>query len=174
MRTVVIVSAALVCTLALAVGIFASGDEGLVRPQKPVIVDKTVSAEPSPKAATPLGAQSPKAAESSVPMANDSPLALFEGIIAAREREDRAWLARTLESTAGKASITEDDCHAAWRNYLWEPALWNRIAAAHRESPAQVSIEGEVARVSVNVGGNAGEYYMLFKRVNGAWYLLGA
>jgi hypothetical protein len=179
MRKVMILAAAVFCvTMAGAAGIFASGSEDVVHTTKaPVAPDKSVllAEEPAkPEVLKPMGDPSPKAEESTFVMTNQTPLALIEGIFAARARGDQAWLARTLESTAGHAEITQDDCAAGWRNYLWVPELWDRMEAAHKASPAVINEDGDQARVSFEVGGNAGVLYILLKRVNGAWYLAGA
>lgn len=179
MRKMLIFAAALLCVATAGVaGIFASPEESqpAMKPRA-AVPDKAALApaeNPEPEVLKPMGDPSPKAAESTHVMTNQTPLALIEGIFDARRRNDLAWLARTLESTAGKADLTEDDCHAAWRNYLWVPELWDRMEAAHRESPAVIVEQGDEARVSFEVGGNAGTLFVVLRRVNGAWYLLGA
>ncbi len=160
-------------------GVTASKSDDVVHSIKePVVIDKSLPEAPqAPKPVEvlkPMGEPSPVVKESTTVLTNQSPLGLIEGIFLARTRDDKAWLARTLESTSGKSEITEDDCNAAWRNYLWVPELWDRMEAAHRKSPAVIEEQGDVARVSFDVGGNAGVLYVQFKKINGAWYLLGA
>jgi hypothetical protein len=179
MRKAMILAAAVFCVATAGVaGIYASrGDDVQHTIKEKVAPDKSVlNAEGSakPEVIKPMGDPSPKAEESTHALTNQSPLALLEGIFDARKRGDRAWLARTLESTAGKAALTEDDCHAAWRNYLWHPELWDKLEAAHRELPAVIVEEGDQAKVNFEVGGAAGTMFVLFKRINGAWYLVGA
>lgn len=178
MRKVLILAAAAICVATAGVaGIFASGSEDVrhtIR-EKAVVDKSTLAAEEArPEVIKPMGDPSPKADESTHVLTQQTPLALIEGIFDARKRGDRAWLARTLESTAGKAALTEDDCHAAWRNYLWHPELWDKLEAAHRELPAVIVEEGDTAKVNFEVGGAAGTMFVLLKRINGAWYLVGA
>lgn len=179
MRKVMILAAAVFCVATAGVaGIFASGSDDVRHTIKDrVSPDKTaISAEETakPEVIKPMGDPSPLAEDSTFVMTNQTPLALIEGIFDARRRNDKAWLARTLESTQGKAQLCEDDCNAAWRNYLWVPELWDRMEASHKETPAIISEDGDIARVSFEVGGNAGVLFVQLKRINGAWYLLGS
>ncbi len=187
MQKVLILSVAALCVMLAAVaGVMASDNKEVVHTIKPQAApDKSeLVAAPAVKAAAkpeepepmlkPLGDPSPLAEESAHPLTQATPEALLAGIFLARARGDQAWLARTLESLAGQASLTQDNLATAWRNYLWQPEMWDKLEAAHKQQPAEVFVEGDMARVTFEVGGAAGTMFMLLKRINGAWYLTGA
>lgn len=179
MRKALILSVAAMCVLCGGVaGVLASGDQDVVHSSRlPVLPDKSASPKDealAPEVLKPLGEPSPKAEDTTFPMTNATPQGLIEGIFAARARGDKAWLARTLESLAGRTELTQDDLQAGWRQYLWHPELWDKLEAAHRAEPARFDEARDRARVTFNVGGNAGEIFIQLVRVEGAWYLLGA
>ena len=118
---------------------------------------------------------SPPAAESEWQVTNLTIEDLVAGILLARQREDRAWLARTMESTAGKPSLVEDDLRAAFRQYLWHSTdgLWGKVSHAWTERSYEVVAEGDKAQLVMTVGGNLGQLVLPFVRIDGAWYYAG-
>lgn len=138
----------------------------------------------APQPVTPLQADeaqpenqnvSPPADESPWAVTNDNLIDLISGTLLARERDDRAWLARTLESTAGRPGLVEDDLHAAHRQFLWRSAapMWLRISQAWQERSYEIIEDGDNAELVMQVGGALGELRIKFVRIADAWYFAG-
>jgi hypothetical protein len=133
---------------------------------------------PAPQAelAQALGTSSPKSvSESPYAITNATVEDLLAGVIDARQRQDRAWLARTLESTSGKAELSEEDWHTAHRQFVWGSVsrLWTRVSEAWNAREYTVSYEGNSARASFHVGGALGDLWFDFVRIGDAWYFRG-
>ena len=113
--------------------------------------------------------------ESPATMTNATVEDLLQGVIDARQREDRAWLARTLESTAGKIELSDEDWHTAHRQFLWSSVsrLWSRVTEAWNARGYTVSYDGNSARANFDVGGALGEVWFDFIRIGDAWYFQG-
>lgn len=114
-------------------------------------------------------------AESAQPFANSTPQQLIEGTLAAWDREDAAWLARTLASTAGKAMITEVDLHAANRQFLTRSIqpMWQAINTAWQGHEYRVTEQGETAEVVFRTGSSLGELTIVLVRINECWFYAG-
>jgi hypothetical protein len=113
--------------------------------------------------------------ESAVLITNTAPADLIEGILQARDRSDRAWLARTLASTAGKALITEVDLHAANRQYLTSSSkwIWTAVEAAWQAHDYTVIEKGETAEVNFKAGSSLGELTIVLVRFGECWFYAG-
>ena len=118
---------------------------------------------------------SPPATESEWPMENATVIDLMSGILQARDRADRAWLARTMESTSAKESLVEDDLLAAYRQYLWKSTdgLWGKVSQAWQARTYEVDEDGDKAELVLQVEGSLGEVRLPFVRIDGAWYFAG-
>jgi hypothetical protein len=149
----------------------------------PVAVEAPVphAASPADKAVPesepePAKPEQPKSVqESEHPITNRTVEDLLAGVMEAREREDRAWLARVIESTAGHAELTWPDWHTAHRQFLWVSVsrLWLRVTAAWNERAYTVSYDGDSARATFEVGGALGQVWFDFVRVGDGWYFQG-
>ncbi|MCB9933890.1 MAG: hypothetical protein H6841_10765 [Planctomycetes bacterium] len=115
---------------------------------------------------------SPPAEDSAWPVTNGTVIDLLSGALLAREREDRAWLARTMASMAGKQQLAEDDLHAAHRQFLWRSIapMWAHIAQAWQERSYKLLEDGDNAELVMQVGGAVGVARLKFVRIDGAWY----
>jgi len=118
---------------------------------------------------------SPPAEESAWPVTNGTVIDLLSGALLAREREDRAWLARTMASLAGKTVLVEDDLHAAHRQFLWRSIapMWAHNAQAWNERNYELLEDGDSAELVMQVGGALGEARLKFVRIDSAWYFAG-
>lgn len=118
---------------------------------------------------------SPTVPESEWALTNSTVEDVVQGILLARERNDLAWLARTMESTAAKESLVEDDLLAAHRQYTWGSTdpLWAKVAASWQARTYSVEAEGDRAELVMQVGSNLGELRLPFVRIDGAWYFAG-
>ena len=160
-------------------GVMASNSDDVKHTQKePVIVDKS---DPGPlpvqeEAIKPMGDPFPAVAESTVPMQNDTPTALIAGTLDARARGDLAWLARTLESTVKKPSLTMEDTNVAWRQFtsrLIKP-LWDKLEAAWKAGEYKISEYGDKATITFKVGGNLDSVPISLVRIGGKWFHAGS
>ncbi len=108
-------------------------------------------------------------------MENATVIDLMSGILQARDRADRAWLARTMESTSAKESLVEDDLLAAYRQYLWKSTdgLWGKVSQAWQARTYEVDEDGDKAELVLQVEGSLGEIRLPFVRIDGAWYFAG-
>lgn len=115
---------------------------------------------------------SPPADESPWGITNATVIELVTGTLLAREREDKAWLARTMASRAGKQSLDEDDLHAAHRQFLWRSItpLWANITRVWNERSYELLEDGDNAELVMQVGGAVGVARLKFVRIDGAWY----
>ncbi len=130
-------------------------------------------AAPEPEPAKP---EQPKSVqESEHPITNRTVEDLLAGVMEARAREDRAWLARVIESTAGKEELTWPDWHTAHRQFLWISVsrLWLQVTSAWNERAYTVSYDGDSARATFEVGGAMGQVWFDFVRVGDGWYFQG-
>lgn len=159
-------------------GVMASNSDDVKHTQKePVIVDKS---DPGPPAVQedvikPMGDPFPAVVESTVPMQNETPTALIAGTLDARARGDNAWLARTLESTVKKPSLTMEDTNIAWRQFtshLIKP-LWDKLEAAWKAGDYAVAEDGDRATMTFKVGGNLDTVPIAMIRIGGKWYYAG-
>jgi len=135
--------------------------------QTPAAPDK-----PEPK---PEEYVSPPVEESAWQVGNLSVLDLVDGALKARERNDLAYLARCMESTADKPSLVEEDTLAAHRQFTWrstDPA-WNKILQSWAERSYEVVETGDTAELVMQVGGNLGEMRLRFVRHGDHWYFAG-
>lgn len=172
-----VVAVGIVAGALAAAGIFALtlASRGVAAEVPLVDPPRTAMQQPDP---VPVPVQdnnvSPPAAESPDRFSNNSVEDLLAGVFPAIERGDRNWLARTLASTHGR-TLTEDDLHAAYRNFLWRSAtpLWNKLRAAWDERAYDVSYDGEFATVAFHVGGAAGTISYNFCRVGDGWHFAG-
>lgn len=110
--------------------------------------------------------------ESAVPVDNLNAIDLVSNTLLAIEREDTAWLARTLESLAGKPMLSEVDALTAHRQFTWRSIAprWNKIRQAWRDRSYDVIDNGDTAEIHVHVGGNLGTDVLKLVRINGNWY----
>ncbi len=159
-------------------GVMASNSDEVKHTQKePVIVDKS---DPGPlpvqeEVIKPMGDPFPAVAEPTVPMQNDTPTALIAGTLDARSRGDLAWLARTLESTVKKPSLTQEDTNIAWRQFtshLIKP-MWDKLEAAWKGGEYTLSEDGDKATITFKVGGNLDTVPIVIIRIGGKWYYAG-
>ena len=167
----------------LAVAAAIAGIIGIVIVALPQANDEGKATEQEPQAPTPEPEPdkpadehvSPPAEESEWAVSNATVEELVEGILLARARNDLAWLARTMESTAGKESLVEDDLLAAHRQYTWGSTdeLWVKVAQSWQDRTFTVEADGNKAMLVMNVGGNLGELRLPFVRIDGAWYFAG-
>jgi hypothetical protein len=143
----------------------------------------------TPKAETPKSSQSPVAPQPAPEMQNVSPPAeesefrignlsvieLMEGALAARERNDLAYLARCMESSIGKETLLEDDLLAAHRQFKWRSAdgVWNHVLRSWNERSYEVVEDGDSAEMVMQVGGNLGEMRLRFVRNGNSWFFAG-
>lgn len=113
--------------------------------------------------------------ESPIALTNAAPADLIEGILQARERADKAWLARTLASTAGKALITDVDLHAANRQYLTSSSkwIWTAVQTAWQAHDYTVIEKGETAEVRFKAGSSLGELTIVLVRIGECWFCAG-
>jgi hypothetical protein len=171
---------ALACTVAMA-GILALTLSGFGKAEEPgkqqpspqpvSMETPTAPAEPAPENKN----VSPPAEESTWRIGNLSVIELVEGALAARDRNDLAYLARCMESTADKQSLVEDDLLAAHRQFTWRSTnpAWSRITKSWLERSYEVVEEGDSAELVMQVGGNLGEMRLRFIRKGNAWYFAG-
>ncbi len=135
------------------------------------------SATPAQQAPPTQGTQqvAPPAAPSTHPFNNSSVETLLDGTFKARERSDRAWLARALLSTAGRQQLNQDDLHAAHRQFLWVNVerIWLRLAQAWAGNSYSVTYDDTRAHATFKVGGALGEVRIDFTRVGNGWYFEG-
>ncbi|MCC7509175.1 MAG: hypothetical protein IT464_07345 [Planctomycetes bacterium] len=172
-----VVAVGIVAGMLAAAGIFALtlASRGVAAEVPVAHAPATAIQQPDPAPAAPEGPNvSPPAPESAERFSNNSVEDLLAGVFPAIERGDRNWLARTLESTHGRG-LTEDDLHAAYRNFLWRSAapLWSRLRAAWDARAYDVSYEGDSATVAFHVGGAAGTITYNFCRVGNGWHFAG-
>lgn len=162
---------AIVGVIALGPGGDSDQTSGLAQPTdiEQAVEVKFAQAGPS---ATPN--TSPPAPEPEVPVANASVEDLLSGTLAAIDREDRAWLARTLESTAGR-ELTEDDLHAAYRQFLWRSAtpMWDNIRHAWESGDFEFTEQDQAAELILRMGGALREMRLKLVRLDGAWCYAG-
>lgn len=168
----------LACTTAMA-GILALTIPGLGKAEEPAATPpqpEPVATSPvAPAEPAPLNNVSPPAAESTWRLGNLSVIELMEGAIAARERNDLAYLARCMESSIGKQSLVEDDLLAAHRQFTWRStnAMWNHVLRSWNERTYEVVEDGESAELVMQVGGSLGELRLQFVRNGNSWYFAG-
>jgi hypothetical protein len=119
----------------------------------------------------PFGDPGVRVAESAVALTAASPRALLDGVLRARQRGDRAWLARSLDSCADAPTLTSTEISVAWLRFEWPEAerLWDRIAAAEAAGIASIEIEAQRATATWNVGGAVGGLSLAFVQKNGTW-----
>lgn len=117
---------------------------------------------------------SPPAAEPETEVRNGSIEDLLRGTLEALVREDRAWLARTLASTAGR-DLTEDDLHAAYRQFLWRSAqpMWARVRSAFEAGNWRISEDADAGELILETGGALGEMRIELKKIDGSWHYAG-
>lgn len=164
------------CGILAAVGVCllvfegpADGDgNSHVAQDPPAPVERPLQPDPEPE--KPF--VSPEAAESEFPRLNRTVLDVMEGMWLARERNDLAWLARTLESTARKDKLNEDDLHAAHRQFTWRStdAMWAKARESWINQTYEVVDNGDTAELVLQVGGAMGEMRFQFVRINDGWY----
>ena len=113
--------------------------------------------------------------ESATPLTNATPLELMGGTLEARARGDRAWLARTLASLAGKAVITEVDLHSANRQFLGRSiqGMWRAVEAAWQSRDYSLGQGDETVELRFRTGGNLQEFTIKMVRIGDAWYFAG-
>lgn len=126
--------------------------------------------------AQPMGDAPPEVAEPDEPVKAATPEELFEGILAARAREDRPALARCMASLAEKPTLDLQDAHYAYRNFLWRSIQprWQRLEAAWQEGAWSLLTEEAApdrARLVFQVGGSLGEDFLPLVRLDGRWYI---
>ncbi len=123
-----------------------------------------------------MGDPFPAVAESNVQMQNDTPTALMAGTLDARARGDLAWLARTLESTVKKPSLTMEDTNVAWRQFTSHPItpLWDKLERAWKAGEYTLSEDGDKATITFKVGGNLDSVSLTLIRIGGKWYHAGS
>jgi hypothetical protein len=114
---------------------------------------------------------SPPAPEPETPLTNSSIEDLVGGTLDAIQREDRAWLARTMESTSNR-DLTEDDLLAAYRQFLWRSAqpMWARVRAAWQAGAWRVEQDADAGRIFLDVGGALGEMRLELVKINNGWH----
>lgn len=110
--------------------------------------------------------------ESPVPVENLTPIDLVSNTLAAIEREDTAWLARAMQSLAGKPMLTEVDTLDAHRQFTWRSIAtrWGKIRQAWQARSYEVIEDGDRAEILVHVGGALGTDVLKLVRINGNWY----
>lgn len=115
---------------------------------------------------------SPRAKDSEVPRTQGNVTDLMLGMIAACERNDQAWLARTMQEKADREFLTEDDLHDAHRQFTWRSIrpYWTRIEAAWNAREYVLTEGDESAVMVLQVGGSLGEITLNFIRIEGNWY----
>jgi hypothetical protein len=143
----------------------------------------TPKAEPPKSSQSPVAPQpapemqnvSPPAEESEFRIGNLSVIELMEGALAARERNDLAYLARCMESSIGKETLLEDDLLAAHRQFKWRSAdgVWNHVRRSWNERSYEVVEDGDSAEMVMQVGGNLGEMRLRFVRNGNSWFFAG-
>jgi hypothetical protein len=166
---------ALACTAAVA-GILALTLSGFTDPPQPAPQAAPLAPVQSPVGPAPESPTvSPPAEESKWRVGNLSVIELVEGALAAREREDLAYLARCMESCADKPSLVEDDLLAAHRQFTWRSIapMWTRVLQSWGERSYEVFEDGDSAELVMQVGGNLGEMRIRFVRKGNAWYFAG-
>ncbi len=119
----------------------------------------------------PLGDPRPVVGESTIVHENGTPRELIQGVLAARKRGDLSWLARALRSCIEAPQLTESETSIAWLRFEWGEAqkVWDRIAAAEAQRPAEIRIEGNRATATWEVGGALGTLTVPFVSVGGQW-----
>ena len=137
-------------------------------------VEPAVEVRFAQAAPSPAPNASPPAPEPELPVASSSVEELIQGTLDAIERDDRAWLARTMESTSGR-ELTEDDLHAAYRQFLWRSAapMWDNIRHAWESSDFEVAEQDQTAELVLRMGGALGEMRLKLVRLDGAWCYAG-
>lgn len=109
-------------------------------------------------------------AESTRALDRSSPEALLTSTLSALAAKDLAALAR---ASVARPRLTQDDAAAAERRFL-SPAMqpyWKRVRAALASQEYDVVVEGDRARVDLEVGGAAGRYRLELRRRAKGWYL---
>jgi hypothetical protein len=165
------VAAGLIGAVAVVGLALPSRSEAEPPPAPPRDITVTQQEEPEPqKPEQPLGIP-----ESEHPTSNRTVEDLLAGVIDARKRDDRAWLARSLSSTALRGKLTQDDLHTAFRQFLWGSVsrLWLSVETAWAEREYTVTYDGETARATFDVGGALGEVWFDFVKIGDGWFFAG-
>ena len=163
-------SAAVVIAIACAVLVVVRGDNGSAEaplPDKPAV--EYTTEQPAPEPNLP-----PPAPEPEMPVTNDSIESLVQGTLEAIRREDRAWLARTMESTNGRP-LNEDDLLAVYRQFLWRSAqpMWARVRAGFEAGTWRAEDDGDKGRIILDVGGALGEMRLELVKIDNVWHYAG-
>jgi hypothetical protein len=163
--------AGLIAALAVVGLALSSRSEAEPPPAPPSVITFAQQEELEPQAQE----QPSGFAESEHPLSNRTVEDLLAGVIDARKRDDRAWLARSLSSTTSRKNLTQDDLHTAFRQFLWVSVsrLWMRVETAWAERKYTVTYDGEGARATFEVGGALGEVWFDFVRVGDGWFFAG-
>jgi hypothetical protein len=127
---------------------------------------------PRPLMDRPLGDPPPLVEESPVIPDLSSPEAALRSILEGRARGDLPFLARCGSSTAGKPRLDKEDAHEAHNTYCRKAMdpFWSRVRAALDDNRAIITIDGDAAKVSLDVGGAMGSIDLLFTRIYGHWH----
>mgnify|MGYP001167226075 CR=1 FL=1 len=162
-------SAAVVIAIACTVLVVVRGDNGSAEApeQKPAV--EYTAGQPAPEPNLP-----PPAPEPEMPVTNGSIESLVQGTLDAITRGDRAWLARSMESTSGRP-LTEDDLLAAYRQFLWRSAqpMWARVRAGFEGGAWRTEDNGDKGRIILDVGGALGEMRLELVKIDNAWHYAG-
>lgn len=131
--------------------------------------------EPAPEPEPENVNVSPPVEDSSWQVTNASVTDLMSGTLLARDRDDQAYLARCMESTAGKPTLVEDDVLAGYRQFMWRSTKpgWDRIIDAWQARTYEIVEDGDSAELILQVGGALGEMRVKFVRIDNAWYFAG-
>jgi hypothetical protein len=153
--------------VAAALGMFillAPGRADL--PSSPHAASEAPEVQPAP--AEPMPAEAP-------PMqGNESIEQLIAGVINARQRDDRVWLARTLYSVPMGAEPEDVHLLRAYRYFLSGSAgpLWQRVEDAWLRQAYSIQHEGEIASVEFETGGSLGSLTLRFIQAGQGWYFM--
>jgi len=174
--------------LGLAVSVLAVAAISAIASSKPALAPAHEKAAPALTAPAETAAEAPKPVplkpqtpeergmeESATPITNQSPADLVAGTLAAIERQDSAWLARTMQSRAGKPMLNEVDTLDAHRNFLWRSIAthWRKVAEAWKTQSYQLAQDGDTAELRLEVGGDLGVLNLPLVRIGNAWYFAG-
>ena len=118
----------------------------------------------------PVGDAPPVVAESVQTLRLSTPQETLLGVLDARKRGDRAYLARACSYTAGKATINQADLNRANRQFLKGPG-WDKIEKANAEDKVTYVEDGDTARAIAEVGGDMGQMMIKMCRIGGVWYI---